>query len=216
MEHLSRWKQRCSYPNFKWPNGGWWATIIGTLVAISVFLFPETARLQLASRCGIAIGVVLLPTLLILSTYAGRVVVVFCRRARCYYGLLGHIGELEQNLDSSHVFTRSLLEDRQGLNAFQIACCYVYDTRTFITLKKKPGARVADGDNVVVVDAREGSVLGRFVASGEEDGQYRCELTGFMDPLWLGYVKQDVGHKTLPPPEAVAVVMPITTGDEDE
>lgn len=209
-------KQCGSYPKFKWPTVGWVATIVAALVALSLFLFPEATRFPLYCRFGAVIGVLLLPTLLIGSVYAIRVAGVFCRRALCYHVLLGRIEILKQELDSTQLFTRLLVEERQGRNVFQIDYCYAYDMRIFIALKKKRGAKIAAEAFISVVDRKTGSTKGEFTVSEVHNTHYLCEKAGFMDAVWLGYVKQQGTNHSEPPPDVLAFAWPITTGDQDD
>ncbi|MCX5638178.1 MAG: hypothetical protein NTX52_10890, partial [Planctomycetota bacterium] len=97
-----------------------------------------------------------------------------------------------------------------------IAYCYGYGQRTFIAIRKKRGPAVSTGVDVRVFEQSSGGLLGEFRILNEIDGHYVCELVGYMDALWMGYVKQVGSQHSIPPPEALAWVLVKNIGETNE
>jgi hypothetical protein len=203
------------YPRFAWPRSGWWSTLLGAFAGIAVILYPDVSHLTFVYRVGIAAGLIVLPGLLVILGFAGRIVFVFCRRAAGFQNLLNQIMEVEKKLRSTQLIVEWLLQERQNRNAYSIAFCYAYGNRTFIALRKKRGRTLSGGQKIVVVDRTLG-VIGEFALTRQEDQHYLCERNGYIDALWLGNIKQYGSQYSVPPPEALAIAMSEKRGDEDE
>lgn len=205
------------YPRLAWPRTGWWFTVLGTLIGITIVLYPDITSLKLTHRVAIAVGLIILPGLMVILLCLAKVIIVFFRRAVNFDALLTEINGLEQKLESAQFAVGRLIQERANRNAYPIVFCYTYENRTFIGLRKKKGPTISDGQKVTVIDTQTGYVMGHFCVMRQTDDHYLCEREGYMDALWLGNIKQHGSQHSEAPPEALAIaIISKTTGDDDE
>jgi hypothetical protein len=180
-----------------------------------LLLFPGVANLTLSWRILVGVGAVVLPLAYAGLAHLARVLAVFCRRAQCYNALVTEIEELRSNLGCLQSLSARLLHETRDRNAFRIDHCYTYDRRTFIVLQNRPGAHLAVGTRVAVLDAETG-VMGEFEVMEREPRGYHCELRGHIDAVWLGNIKRSADRQSEVPPEWRAMIVSARTGDDNE
>lgn len=199
------------YPSFHWPRSGWWFTVIGAVVGVGYIVYPRVVQLTLPNRAIVGAGITLAPGVLVLASFLLRAIRVFVNRARTFSQILQYQCMLEEKLGCLQELIRLLLSDRTN-KAYVIDHCYDYENRTVIALKKKPGPSLSVGQAIAVIDQKDAAPLGKFVVTRSDTEFYLCEVTGYMDPLWLGYVKQAGTTHSQASPSAVAVAIPNGSG----
>ena len=207
---------KLAYPGFRWPNSGWWFTVIGALAGLAVLAFPGLLQLTGRQRLAVCAVLIVVPACIIVSYHCARCVRVFIRRALQYERLRELIVSLNTRQEAGDRLCNALLQERENRNAFEVAYCYAFGDRTFIALRTKRGPGRSAGAEVRVTDRESGALMGVFRLTRKCDGHYLCELVGYMDALWLGNVKKHGSQHSEPPPEAIAWILSTTDGDSDE
>lgn len=204
------------YPKMRWPSAGSLVAPVVIIIAIVDFILPSVTKLSSICLAGITFGLFVLIVIYIAAGHCLQMVSILFRRAAQYEHLLVNISSQQNELDEAKAQIISLVEDKLRQSGYPIDYCYDYGGRTYIELKKKRGPELPAGTSVIVVDMMANAIMGYFTTRSVSDGHYICELTGSMDALWLGNIKQSGSVPSKPPPEAIAVLIANQSGDQDE
>ena len=201
------------YPRLTWPGAGGWLTYLGTLVTLLLWVFPSTIQMPLAKKLAIAFLLFLASAMPIVAWHLVRVVLVAYNRAHQVDALVRDIELLHEKLVSAQQTINDLLQERRNRNVYSIDHCYTYEDQPFLALRKKPGAGVPVESKVTVIDTEIGGVMGYFRVIRQDNGFYLCRKDGYMDALWLGWMKKSGSQHSAASPTAVALI--ISTEDEN-
>ena len=202
-------KPKIKWPRWVWRDSAWWLTVFGTVFAVIVYVQPSVSSHSFWVRVSIALGVFVLSSILLLAMeHLVKACSVAFRRIRAYEGL-HEIAEqqIQHNAKAQEVILKLLQELTAG-RKFEIEKTLYYNETLYISIRKKRGARLQEGDMVTVINAQDGGIMGMFEVSEVRSDEYRARVADYIDPVWLGFVHQDGRAETSAPPNAAAFFMP--------
>jgi len=202
------------YPQLRWPISGWWFTVVGAIAGLAILMFPSLSLLNDIPRFFVCLILIILPVAFILLSHIARCIRVCIKRASRFEQQSLEIRSLKERLGAAQRALAVILQQRHKQNTFEIAYCYAFNHKTLIALRKKQGRKPTVGASVTVIDQGNGALMGEFRVYRDSGKHFTCELVGYIDVLWLGYVKQHGAGHSEPPPEAVAWVLPGAKGEE--
>jgi hypothetical protein len=206
---------RLDYPNLRWPDSGWWFTIIGTLVGLLLLVAPDATNQSFRIRLLACVGITLLPASVILAIYPLRIALVRGRRLQQYDALHSTISNLQGEVAKSATAIQALVQEREDRRAFKIEYCYFYESTVVVAISRRQGIRLQAGSKLIVVDQSEWRNLATIQITGSNGKCYLAKGLDDFDPLWLGYIRQAGASHSSPPPGAIALHITETGENND-
>jgi hypothetical protein len=199
---------KAEWPRLTWRDSGWWMTAIGATMTAVLVIWPSIVEFGILQRALlVALVFTVVPLLTLLAIYVCKFAVAAAKKAcsydRIYQSL---IAAEDRALKAQELVLR--LQEVADIMSFQISKVQLYDDCLYIIIHRVPRSNLEKGLTLCVIDTRQGGVMGEFELSEIGPSDYTARCTGFVDPLWLGYVRQTGKSECSPPPDTVAIVLP--------
>lgn len=183
-------------PELQWPKLKWQAkmlfTVIPFLLSFLVFFYPPIANSDNLNQIRLAIGIPLFlaPILIPLVIWLIRASAVSFRRVKYYPKLyiftFQEISELDQLKRNFFELATNISNNR----IFEIIKAAYHQEKLFISVKKRADMELMLGDTLTVVHTEDGLLMGLFKITEIREIEYYAAGTSNIDPLWLGYIRQ--------------------------
>jgi hypothetical protein len=194
-------EKKTEWPKWQKWESAWWFTFIGAICGLVLLVFPSLIDAPLWIRLIVVIGMVLLPLVISSVRYLFQISSVILSRVHNYSNLYTMFEQ------SSRVIL-SLMKQLIAIRGFEIDRVSNYNHDLYITFKKKKGITLQQGDLVSVIDTREGIIMGSFQITEIRENEYRAKNSGYIDPVWRGYIYQAGKAESVPPPDTIAIHLP--------
>jgi hypothetical protein len=199
-----------SLPEPGWPpwirrDSGWYFTLIGGIATVLLLLMPQLSGFDFAGRIAAAIFVLVFTLLFSIWLCAANALQSGYCKLRAYDRLYTRYSTANEALSHATELNRRYALERAQYELVQVLW---YDETLFIQLRKKPGPPLELGAAVAVLDSTDGALMGRFRISEVKQREYIARADGYLNALWLGFVRQSKQSVSPPPPNTVAVIVP--------
>lgn len=199
--------QELRWPKFRWRvRVAVWLTIVSAVITSVIFLCPDLSA-------GRSVGYrVLLWILIIFSTFllvaipwfftAGRTIV---ERVRWHPKLLEtYNGERHELADMQKIVV-DIVQNHIFARSFEIRKAAFTKGRLCILLARRSGYEMAAGYMVDVIDQEDNKFMGKFKVTELHENAYYAEEISNIDPVWLGYVRQQGETEVIPHMVAICI-----------
>lgn len=198
---------RAGWPSFRWKDSGWWFTVSGTTAALLFFLVPRGAALDVRGRLLVCFSLLLAPSGLLLLRYlasAAKMIVVRIFYYSKVYALF------EQSLARAAALEQHLSEYVGDQTRYEILAVQWHRERgdVYLVIQKKSGKPRDIGAWFTAYDRSDGRLMAELEIIEVRDRGYLAKVNGYIDPLWLGEVRDRDMPEIPPPPEVWAYIRP--------
>jgi hypothetical protein len=192
--------ERLVFPIISW-RSEFWLAFIPFAFSLVPLAFPNLPNLDWYKERGTSFAIILFlfPFLIPLTIWVVRSFVVSVKRIHKFSLLFaenekhkGEVREIRQNVSE-------LLERMSGQKAFDVSSAFIGQKNDFyILMPMVKGVKLQKGNVLVVVDTHDGMAMGFFEIIQIKAHEYLAEGKSGIDPLWLGYVKEQRNVSVLP------------------
>ena len=211
-------KSKAEWPRWKWPESGWWLTAAGALIGILLLAIPSFVSHELWIRLAVVITCFILPLLIFIFIYLTKVLFVALERLRHYDDLHEAYEKATEEVQRAQKMILYLSQELTSDRRFEIEKVLYYNHEVYIIVRKKRGRgrKLEVGDKLIVMDLRDGTIMGEFEVSEVRQKDYRARKTGYIYPVWLGYIHQADATESSATPDTEVIYMETKEGDDDE
>ncbi|MCI0488132.1 MAG: hypothetical protein L0229_16210 [Blastocatellia bacterium] len=195
-----------------------WLTAVGALIGILLLVVPSLVKQVLWIRLFVAIICSTLPLLIFVFIHSVKVLFVALERLRHYDYLYEAYEKATEEVQRAQEMILYLLRELTSGRRFEIEKVLYYDQEVYIIVGKKrgKGRKLEVGNNLIVMNLWNGTIMGKFEVSEVRQKDYRARNTGYISPVWLGYIHKSGASESSPPPDTAAIYIETREGDDDE
>lgn len=187
--------------------------LIPFLMGLVPIFAPNLSDARIYLRYRYVIGIILLssPFLIPIIYWLGKSAVVLFRRGMFYVSATDSIEDLSNQLAEikSNIFD---LLQASSYQIFEINVASFVKGSIYLSISNQDGPVLSIGDKLSVVDLDDAMMLGVFEVMQIRTSDYYARASGFVDPLFSGYIRQQQQTEMLPN----IVAMRIIPGKETE
>jgi hypothetical protein len=209
--HLQSFPQP-GHPQWMVRDTGWVLTAIGTVAAILLLLFPQVTQNHFRFRLIALVIILAAVAFLAVAIYCIRRVVCLYRKSASYDDLYAHLLSTQSELEQARDTIRQYITAN---DPYELESVLLHRDQLFVVIRKKPGRAMPIGTRFAVVDTGNGSPMGVFAVTEIRKAAYHAQADGFVNPIWIGFIKQSGKSEYSPPPGTAAFVMPTEESRND-
>ena len=194
-----------------WPKVKWrlafWLSFVPFISGAILLFYPELPQAQYLRMTRNRIGIIslIVPVLVPLLFWSIRVFAIAVRRIRYY----GNLYTNSVQINSEYVIfkrnTFELFERLDEKQTFEITGANYQNNHFYIVLRRRIDVALEEGDVLTVIHKEDSKVMGMFSIIDIHDTSYNAVSIGGLDPVWKGFVREQIQDSFFPHMHAIYV-----------